>query len=189
MMRIILASKSPRRKEILEEHGYEVVVNESRVNEESIQKEDVKELVVELAKLKAQAVAKKHKDSIIVAADTLVYFEGEEIGQQKDDEKAERTMRKLLGKTHDVISGLCIINTANNKMVQDFDISYVTLKNVPDKVLQEYIKSGQYKGKAGAYNIDDPEFASFIEKIEGSFTNIKGLPIEKVEKMIKEVQE
>lgn len=187
-MKIILASKSPRRKQILEEHGYEVVVDISKMDEKSVHKENIEELVMEIAKRKADIVAKRHPDSIIVAADTLVYFEGQELGQQETDSQAEETMKRLLGKTHKVISGLYVINTANNKIVQDIDISYVTLRNVSKEELKEYIESGLYKGKAGAYNIDDPEFKSFVEKVDGSYTNIMGLPIEKVEKMIETVK-
>lgn len=186
-MKIVLASKSPRRKAVLEKHGYDIVVDVSNVDEDSIKINDVKELTLELAKLKAEAVAKRHKDAIIIAADTLVVFEGEQIGQQKTDGEAERLLRRLLGKTNEVVSGVCVINTANGKILQDSDTSKVTIKNVSDKTLREYIKSGQYKGKAGAYNIADPEFESFIDKVEGSRTNIIGLPIKKVEKMIEEV--
>lgn len=184
-MKIVLASKSPRRKAILEEHRYDVTVDVSDVDEEAVKREDVKDLVMELAKLKAKKVAERHKDSIVVAADTLVYFEGEELGQAKNDEEAEKTLRKLMGKKHEVFSGICVINTATGELMQDLEISRVTLKKVSDRVLKEYIASGQYKRKAGAYNIDDPEFESFVDYIEGCKLNIKGMPIEKIKKMIK----
>tara|TARA_Y100000310_G_scaffold187875_1_gene187856 strand:+ start:2290 stop:2853 length:564 start_codon:yes stop_codon:yes gene_type:complete len=186
-MKIVLASKSPRRKEILEEQGYDVVVDVSNVDEDLIKKKDVKELVMELAKLKAEAVKERHKDDIIIAADTLVYFDGKEIGQQKSDDEAKETMEKLMGETHEVYSGVCVINTSNGKVEQDCEISKVKLKNVPKNTLKEYIKSGQYKGKAGAYNIADPEFESFVENVEGCKFNIMGLPIEKVKMMINKV--
>jgi len=185
-MILILASRSPRRKKILEENGFNIEVDVSNADETSVKKDDIKDLVVDIARLKAETVAKRHKDSIIIAADTLVYFEGEEIGQQKNDADAEKTLRKLIGKTHEVCTGICIIDTSTNKMVQDLDIARITLKNVSDKVLMDYIKSGLYKGKAGAYNIDDPEFESFIEKVEGCESSIMGLPIENVKKLLKE---
>jgi len=183
-MKIVLASKSPRRKEVLEKHGYDVIIDVSNVDENSAKKKDVKELVMELAKLKAQTVAKRHKDTIIVAADTLVYFERKELGQPKDAHEAEEMIRRLIGKTHEVYSGICIINTSNSEVMQDFDLSKVKLKKVSDETLREYIASGQYKGKAGAYNINDPEFENFIDNVKGSYFNVMGLPIEKVEKMI-----
>jgi septum formation protein len=188
-MKIVLASKSKGRREVLNKLGYDFIVDVSHADEDSIKKEDVKELVMELAKLKAETVAKKHSDSITIGADTLVSFKGEKIGQQKDDIEAENTIRKLLGKTHEVYTGICVINTANNKIVQDYEVSRVTLKNVSDETLKEYIATEVYAGKAGAYCITDPEFKDFIEKVEGSVTNIKGMPEEKIGKMIKEAQE
>jgi len=187
-MKIILASKSPRRKEILEKKGFEVEVDVSNVDEESVKRDDVKQLVMDLARMKAETVAKRKPDSVVVAADTLVYFNGEEIGQQKDDKQAEMTLRMLAGKTHEVYSGLCVINTKTGEILQDLEISKVKLKKVSDEILMNYIKSGQYKGKAGAYNIADPEFESFVENIEGSHTNIMGLPQNKIAKMIEVVR-
>jgi septum formation protein len=187
-MKIILASKSKGRREVLNKLGYEFNIDVSNADEDSIKKEDIKELVMSLAKLKAETVAERHSDSIIIAADTLVSFEGEKIGQQKDDIEAENTIRKLLGKTHEVYTGICVINTANNKIVQDIEKSNVTLKNVSDETLKEYIATGAYAGKAGAYCITDQEFKNFIEKVEGSITNIKGMPVEKIGKMIEEAK-
>ncbi len=179
--RIILASKSPRRKEILSQY-YDVTVDASYIDEEAVKKNDISELVVELARLKAEKVASRHLDSVIVAADTLVYFKGKEMGQAKDDLDAEKMLRKLMGNTHEVYSGVCVIS--NCLMLQDYDVSKVTLKNVPENILKEYISSGLYKGKAGAYNINDPEFKIFVDKVEGCYFNIMGMPIEKVKKMI-----
>jgi len=185
-MKLILASKSPRRKKILEENGFEIEIDVSNADEKSIKNDNIKELVVEIAKLKAETVAKRHKNAIIIAADTLVYFDGKEIGQQESDEEAEKTLRRLLGKTHEVCTGICIINTSTNKVLQSFDIAKITLKKVSDEILMDYIKSGLYKGKAGAYNIDDPEFENFVENIEGAETCVTGLPIEKVKELLKE---
>jgi septum formation protein len=178
-MKLVLASQSPRRKSLLEELGHDVVVDVSDFDEKSVVISDVKDLVVELALKKAEVVAPRHPCSIIVAADTLVCFEGKEIGQQETDSDAREVIKKLMGKTHEVFTGVCII-CADGKVLQDYDKSEVTLKNV----LDEYIKSGKYKGKAGAYCITDPEFESFVEKVEGSETNIVGLPIEKFKEML-----
>lgn len=183
-MQLVLASKSFHRKKILEEHGYDIIVDISHADENSIKLDDVKEYVMEVAKLKAKTVAKRHKDSIIIASDTLVYFEGERIGKAKSDEEARKITRKLSGKTHEVYSGLCVINTTTGDILQDFDVSKVTLKKMSDKDLETYVRSGKYKEKAGCYNIDDPEFESFIENVEGCKLNVKGIPIKKVEKMI-----
>ena len=183
-MKIILASKSPRRKEILEDNGYDIEVDVSNVDEESARKDDIRELVMHLARLKAETVAKRHNNSVVVAADSLVFFEGQEIGQPKNDEEAERILRMLMGRTHEVYTGVCVINPSTGEILQDLEISRVTLKKVSDDVLMNYVKAGHYKGKAGAYNINDPEFESFMDGYEGSYTNIMGLPRKKIAKMI-----
>jgi len=189
-MNIVLASKSPQRKRILEDNGFSFIVDVSSVDEDAVKTKtnDVKELVMALAKLKGEEIAKRHEDSIIIAADTMVSFEGEHIGQQETEENAEKTIRKLMGKTHEVYSGLWVFNTGNGKLSHELDLTHVTLRKVSDETLREYIASGQYKGKAAAYNIDDPEFESFVENVEGSPTNVGGLPIEKVKKMIEKVK-
>lgn len=187
-MKLILASKSPRRKALLEEAGFEVVVDVSHINEDSVKRENTKELVMTLAKAKAEVVAKRHKDSIVVGADTLVFFKGKEIGQQQNDKDAEKTLRLLIGKTHEVYTGVCIINTKTGKILQDCFMTKITLNRVSDKVLMNYIKSGQYKNKAGAYNVADPEFKSFIGNIEGSYTNMMGMPVDEVKKMIETIR-
>ncbi len=183
-MKLILASKSSGRKALLEKAGFDVVVDVSNVDESSVKRENVRELVMALARMKAEAVAKRHKEGIILGADTLVYFDGKEIGQQHSDEDAEKTLRALMGQIHEVYTGLCVINTKKKKTIQDVVVSKVTLKKVSDKVLFAYINSGQYRGKAGAYNIADPEFESFIDIVEGSYTNIMGTPVEEIKKLI-----
>jgi septum formation protein len=187
-MKIILASKSPRRKVILQHYGYDVEVDVSNVNEDKTKHNDVKKLVMDLAKQKAEAVLPKHKNSIVVAADTMVYFKGQQIGKQRTPEDAEKTMKSMLGKTHEVYSGVCVINPKTGNTIVDYDLSRVTLNKVSNDVLKKYIESGNYKGKAGAYNISDPEFESFVGGVDGCKFNILGLPIDKVQLMIMEAK-
>ncbi len=190
-MELILASQSPRRKQVLADRGYKFSVDVSHANEDSIHTEDVRDRVVQTAKLKAETVAKRHENAIILAIDTLVYFNGKEIGQQKTPESALHTLKSLLGKAHEVHSGIYMIKTSHGKIIQTLhntEISKVVLRNVSDEVLSTYIHSGQYKGKAAAYNISDPEFKLFIDNVDGSYTNIMGMPIEKVELMLKKIQ-
>lgn len=183
-MKIVLASQSLRRKEILEKHGYQVLVDVSHVNEQSIKIYNIKKFVMELAKLKAKTVAKKHKDSIIIAGDTLISYKDEKIGQPKNKDEALKTIKKLVGKTHSVYSGICIINTSNNKVIQDFEKSIVKLNKVSDDVIKKYIDSEHWVGKAGAYDINDPEFKVFVKYVKGSESNVKGLPIERVTNLL-----
>ena len=187
-MKIVLASQSPRRKILLERAGLNVTVDPSNIDERSIKEKDLKNLVLKISELKAKTVAKRHKDSIIIAADTMVYHNNKEIGQPKDRNDACKILKELLGKTHEVGTGITIINTMNGKMLQDFEVSFVTLKNVSDERIEKYLDTGIYVGKAGAYGLGDKEFSEFEEKCVGDRTNVSGLPIEKVKKMLKEIR-
>ena len=184
-MEIVLASKSARRKRVLEALGLKFTVDASDADERSINEETPEATVRRIAELKAETVAKRHKGALIIAADTMVVFGDEIIGQANDEEHAREMMRKLTGTTHDVITGLCLINTSDNKKIIGAEISKVTLSKLSDSEINEYIKMGLHEGKAGAYNIDDPEFMCFVEKIEGSASNIIGLPVEKLADMLK----
>ena len=191
-LQLVLASQSPRRQNVLKDNGYDFIVDVSNADEESVRPANIKDKVLQTAKLKAETVAKRHDNSIIIGADTLVYFEGKEIGQQKDKKKAAETLKSLMGKTHEVYTGMYIILKKDKKIIktmQDFDVTKVNLKNVSDIKLNEYIQADGYKGKAGAYHIGDPEFAPFVESIDGSLTNVMGLPIEKFKIILKKIQE
>jgi septum formation protein len=187
-MKIILASQSPRRKALLEKAGLKVIVDPSNADERSIKDKDLKNLVLRISELKANTVAKRHKDSIIIAADTMVYFDNKEIGQPKDRDDARKMLKELLGKTHKVGTGITIINTATGKMLRDFELSKVTLNDMSDAKIWEYLDTDKYIGKAGAYNILDKEFKEFIKNYEGDYENIVGLPIKKVLDMIEKVK-
>jgi len=187
-MNIILASQSPRRKRLLEEAGLKIIMDPSHADERSIKDKDLRKLVLRISELKAKTVAKRHKDSIIVAADTMVYFDNKEMGQPKNKNDARKMLKELRGKTHEVGTGITVINTKTGKMLQDVDVSKVILKNVSDERIEKYLDTGLYAGKAGAYNIRDPEFGSFIKEYEGNYTNIAGLPVEKTLKLIDKIK-
>ncbi|MFH0979125.1 MAG: Maf family protein [Candidatus Woesearchaeota archaeon] len=187
-MKLVLASKSPRRKEILERLGYEFIVDASNFEESEIREHDVKRLVMQIARGKAEKAAAKHKDSVIIAADTAVYFKEKIIGQPKDAEEAEKMIKSLLGEVHEVHTGLYLINTKSGKTAKSYEVSRVKLNRVSKEILTEYISAGSYEGKAGAYNISDPNFSSFVESVEGSYTNIMGLPLEQINSLLKQVE-
>jgi len=184
--KIVLASKSPRRLELLRGMGYDVEVDASGIDERTIKNDDVKQLVIDIACAKCSAVASRHPGSVVLAADTLVYFQGSEIHQQETDEEAEAVLRRMCGKEHEVVTGVCVMSSGRKETAGC--VSRVRLKPVAESVIQQYVKSGQYRGKAGAYNIADPEFESFIESVEGSRSNIVGLPIELVPQLIEKLK-
>jgi septum formation protein len=188
-MKIILASKSPRRKALLEEAGLQVIVDPSNADERSIKDTDLKNLVLRISELKAKTVAERHKNSIIIAADTMVFYDHKEIGQPEDKDDARKIIKALIGKTHEVGTGITIINTATGKILQDFKLSKVTLNDMSDAKIWQYLDTEQYIGKAGAYNIRDKEFKPFIKSYEGDYENVAGLPVKKVLDMIKRIGE
>lgn len=177
--RLILASASPRRVELMREAGYifDIVVPDvEEAHDESLSCE---ELTVENAKLKALTVAARHPESTIVAADTLVYLEGKPIGKPADMGEAADMLRRLSGRTHEVCTGVAIASEGGRTLNCFHVISDVVFKPLSDDVIAEYHRRIQPLDKAGGYAIQD-ESAMIIERISGSWSNVKGLPMERL---------
>jgi septum formation protein len=187
MMRLVLASKSPRRKIILQERGYEFIIDASDFDENSIKEPVIFKKVIKIACGKAKKVARRHKGSLILAVDTMVYYRRKALGQVETEKEAIKVLKMLSGKTHKVYSGICILDTKNGRMLTAYEVTTVKLKKITDKEIRSYVEAGKYRGKAGAYNISDPMFETFVEKVKGSYFNILGLPIERVEQMLIEM--
>ena len=177
-MALILASKSRSRKIVLELFGFDFSVEPAGVDEKSVQLESPEELTKKIAEMKAKAIAEIHPQDTVIGIDTMVYKERELIGQPDSEENAREIMQSLLGKWHDVYSGYCII--CNGNVFSGNEMSRLKLKSIEESVFEEYISSGSWEGKAGGYNIADPTFENFVEKVEGSKLNIVGLPAEKI---------
>ena len=182
-MKLILASNSPRRKDLLEKLGYEFDVVVSEYQEQSFSSDPILTATTfALGKAKAVFENLKDKDSVVVlGADTIVYCENEIIGKPKDEKDAFNMIKKLSGKTHEVITGFCLINT--DKIITDYVTSNVKFYTLSDDEIASYIKSGLYKGKAGGYGIQD-EDCKLVESYSGSLNNIIGLPTEKVQEYL-----
>lgn len=185
MPRIILASASPRRKQYLSYLGlpFEVVVPD--VDESTVEGESPEQLVRRLSKLKAQAVLQRLSDDdcIIIAADTVVAFEGHVLGKPKDEEDAFTMIKMLQGKVHEVFTGCTI--TSGNK-TSNFAVSTrVTFANLDDELIRTYVKSGESMDKAGSYALQGIA-AALIKKVEGSVSTVVGLPICEVRECLKE---
>ncbi|MGL4453612.1 MAG: Maf-like protein [Sarcina sp.] len=177
-MNIILASQSPRRKELLSKIVSDFEIVASDFDESSIEfTGDVEVYVKELAMCKAKVIAqdiKKH--AIVISADTIVVLENKILGKPKNKKDAECMLKALSGNNHKVCTGLCVIDTANNKVIQKAVFTQVKFSKLTNKEIQEYIDTGSPMDKAGAYGIQD--FGSvFVEKIEGCYYNVMGLPI------------
>ena len=181
MNEIILASQSPRRKELLENIGldFEVVVSEA--DESTVSKEDVPVgvYVQELALIKAAAVAKKvlkNKKAIIISADTIVTKDGEILGKPSDEEDAMRMLLSLSGREHEVYTGYCVMRIKDGYTVCNNVKTSVKFKELTEEKIRKYIEKGECMDKAGAYGIQGMG-GLLIEKIDGDYANVVGLPV------------
>jgi septum formation protein maf len=174
MPMLILASKSPRRKELLKQIGIPFVVVVSDAEEVSGNSWTPAALVVENAKRKARAVAEKYPDSPVLGADTVVSSEGKIFGKPKDKDEARKMLTALSGKMHEVTTGLALIN--RNEIRTTNVTTKVFFDTMTKADIDAYIATEESMDKAGAYAIQG-KAARFIEKIEGSYSNVVGLPL------------
>ena len=184
-MRIILASKSPRRKEILETLGlnFEIIVADA---DESSDIQNPDELVMTLAARKGRAVLQKigdgANDSLIIACDTLVYASGEFLGKPRDRSDAERMIRKLSGKAHSVVSGIYLYY--NGRETGAAASTKVIFDELTDNDIEAYLNTSEPYDKAGAYAIQG-RASAYISGIEGDYFNVVGLPVNLLCKTLK----
>ncbi len=177
-MQLILASNSPRRKDILTRLGYDFTVIPSTFEENNINIK-TKKLPEVLATNKAKSVfesLENKTDCVVLGADTIVYFNGEILGKPKTKEKAKIMLKKLSGKTHLVITGYALIT--ENKIISGSVKSKVTFNNLTDEFIEDYITKTNPLDKAGSYGIQDG--FNIVKSYKGSFDNIVGLPSEKI---------
>ncbi|MCL4257790.1 MAG: septum formation protein Maf [Anaerolineales bacterium] len=176
--KLVLASTSPRRKELLSLLGLPFEVMPADINEDVLPGEAPTEYVMRLARGKAQVIAERLDGvaAVVIAADTTVVHEGEIIGKPLDAADAERILRRLRGRIHQVYSGLCLWDTAAGRQVTDLALSQVPMRNYSDSEMSAYIASGQPLDKAGAYGIQNTSFHP-VENFAGCFANVAGLPL------------
>ncbi len=184
-MEIILASASPRRRELMKILGkpFSVVTSDA---EEVIDPELPPYFIAEkLSLLKATDVAKNVKGAIVIGADTIVVKDGKILTKPKDEFDAENMLKTLSGTHHSVITGVTVINNKKAKSESFYVETKVYFKPLTDEEIKKYIKSGEPMDKAGAYGIQE-KGALFVEKIEGDYFNVVGLPVCKLSSVLKE---
>lgn len=174
---MILASKSPRRKEILEKIGFNIKVVVSETEEKSGLK-TLEEQIKEISYKKVIEVAKKNKKEYVVGADTLVVLGTEVLGKPKSKEEARIMLKKLSGKQHQVLTAFTFLNIDKNIEITECVKSEVYFKEITDEEIEWYLDKNEYIDKAGAYGIQG-KAAIFVEKIKGDYYSIMGFPIEK----------
>ena len=201
MSRIILASASPRRKELLEQMGILFEICPAK-GEEIITKTLPQEVVMELSKQKAEEVAsmirsyeEQHKeiitptDILVIGADTVVAHEEKILGKPKDEEDAKRMLRSLSGATHSVFTGVTIVFMDKNGRCGErvfYEKTDVTMHQMSEMEIERYVATGEPMDKAGAYGIQG-KCAIYIEKIEGDYNNVVGLPISHLYQELKKI--
>lgn len=176
--RIILASASPRRREILQSNGFDFEVVPADVDESAIVEKSPKRLTMALSRAKAEAIDAK-KSAIVIGADTVVVYKGRVFGKPHTVENAIATLEKLCGRWHKVYTGVTVL--CEGKRVCFAVRSRVKLKAFCKAEIIKYVEDTNPLDKAGAYGIQD---GRIVEKYEGSYTNIVGLPMEKLAKVL-----
>lgn len=185
MEKIILASNSPRRKEILTNVGIDFTVMGSDIDEVVREGESPESVVMALAFEKAIDIASRVEDnSIIVAADTIVY-KNTILGKPSDDKDAYKMIKSLSGSSHEVYTGFTILRANTNLKITDYVKTSVVFKELDDETINRYIETKEPMGKAGAYAIQGYG-STLIESIVGDYFNVVGLPISRVSEVLKE---
>lgn len=174
--RLILASKSPRRFELLKQVGFDFDVIPSRIEEDIVFEEPPEQHVLRLAEAKALEVGSEYPDRWVIAADTIVYIDGSILGKPKSREEALEMLRRLSGQEHWVLTGFSVHHLAKGKGDQEAVQTAVKVKDLSPIEMEWYIQTGEPFDKAGGYAIQG--IGSFmIESIRGSYTNVVGLPV------------
>lgn len=179
-MKLVLASKSPRRCELLSGLNLEFSVDHSEVNEIVRPDEEPEQVVMALALEKALDVAERYdNEEVIIAADTIVYFNGV-MGKPKDEEDAYRMLAQLSGEKHFVYTGIAIVQAGTNLKIADFEKTEVVFKALTADRIERYIATGEPLDKAGAYGIQGYG-STLVKGIKGDYFNVVGLPLSKLE--------
>ena len=185
MKKIILASKSSDRSELFNRLNISFETLNTHINESGY-KERISEpieLVKELAKAKVlkakEMLVNEEKGTVVIAADTIVEFDGKIIGKAQNETEAFKMLKTLTNRSHNLITGIAITEIDNSKIVIDYDITIVTILDLSDEDIRDYIKIGEWKGRAGAYSSRDSA-SLFIKEIQGSPSNVIGLPMQKI---------
>ncbi len=185
--KLVLASTSPRRAEILRAVGWPFETLAPNVDETRALDEDAVAYVRRLAQAKAKAAARRLEAGLVLGADTVVVIEGEILGQPRDAEDARRMLRLLSGKWHEVLTGVALVRVGKEAhCVVDHELTRVRFSRMSDAEIDWYIVTGEAMGKAGAYAVQG-RAALFIEEIEGDYFNIVGLPVRLLYKLAREL--
>jgi septum formation protein len=184
MKTIILASASPRRKELLKKTGLKFKVEPSNYEENINAELEPHELAKSLSLEKAKLVAKNHRNALVIAADTFIVFEGKILGKPPTETEAKKMLETISGRQHSVITGFTIIDTETNKALSKSVETKVYIRKLTSSEIDAYVKSKEPLDKAGAYAIQGLG-AVIVERIEGDYFNVIGLPLSALTEALK----
>ncbi|MHC1747561.1 MAG: nucleoside triphosphate pyrophosphatase [Cellulosilyticaceae bacterium] len=186
MKKIILASASPRRKELMQLLNIPFEIKTKNIEEIIDETKLPQEIVEDLAYQKAYAIAKENPNSLVIGCDTIVAVDTKILGKPKDENDAFHILKGLQDRSHKVYTGITMMCLAQNLCYQFHDSTEVTMKAISEEEIKRYIATGEPMDKAGAYGIQG--YASvFISKITGDYFNVVGLPVQKLYDALKEI--
>lgn len=182
VMALILASASPRRQELLRNAGIPFTVHAANIPEISLAGESPQTCAMRLAAEKARVVFQQHSHEFVLGADTIVVVDGEILGKPRDEHDAARMLRLLSDKTHEVITGVCLLGGFEDSR---YERTLVSVSALSDEGIQQYVATRESMDKAGAYAIQGVA-SRWIHRIEGDYFNVVGLPVALVYRMLGE---
>ena len=182
-MDIVLASASPRRRELMARVTPEFRVFPTDVDESAIPEKDPLVFAIAAAVLKAKAAAEAFPAAIVIGADTVVALGLRILGKPVDREDARAMLRALSGRRHRVITGLAFCRQAEDRLLTGYDLTYVTFRELNDEMIEGYLDQGTFLDKAGAYAVQEIGDA-FVARMKGDYDNVVGFPVEKVRRML-----
>ncbi|WFD11448.1 Maf family protein [Tepidibacter hydrothermalis] len=179
-MNIVLASASPRRKELLSNLNFDFEIMKSNIEEFVNDKDRPESVAMSLSFQKAIDIANKtSENNIVIGADTIVVLDEKILGKPEDEQDAFNTLAQLSGKYHKVITGVCVLRLSDNKKIVDYEVTKVKMREFSEDEIKRYIKTGEPMDKAGSYAIQG--YGSLlVEKINGDYFNVVGLPVSKL---------
>jgi septum formation protein len=173
---VILASASPRRKELLEQLGLKFCIIPAHIDEDMLENEMPIQHVCRLSQEKAEAIANQFSDAIIISSDTIVVFQDKILGKPSDLEDAKCMLKMLSGNSHQVITAFSILSKKLNIHMTEYEITEVHFRELHDQDILDYVATGSPMDKAGAYGIQDIN-AYLVDSIHGSYQNVMGFPV------------
>ena len=183
---IVLASKSPRRQQLMHSITDDFIVDVSDIDESTSLDMSPIEAVMDIAKRKGLDIVKKHPGKIVISADTIVVIDNMILGKPIDKNNASRMLNLLSNRTHKVITAFCLLK--DDKLYEEYVVSEVTFNKLSQDLIDKYIESGSPMDKAGAYGAQDNNDFLIVKEIKGSRDNVIGFPVEEIKKALTEFE-